>query len=113
MFFPSPAPSGTHGRGPTMQHSGAAAGRLPAGRRAGRPRRTRTEDGMAKRSRTPTPEPSPSVTRDRAARLCRLLRLLGTGSQTRANLLRRLDLDVRGFYRDLETLRKFDITVEL
>jgi hypothetical protein len=73
----------------------------------------RTEDGMAKRSRTPTPEPSPSVTKDRAARLCRLLRLLGSSSQTRANLLRRLDLDVRGFYRDLETLRKFDITVEL
>jgi len=65
---------------------------------------------MAKRSRTPTPK---AVTADRAARLCRLLRLLGTGGQTRAALLQRLRLDLRGFYRDLGDLRKFGIVVEL
>ena len=67
---------------------------------------------MAKRSRTPTPEPL-AVTKDRAIRLCRLLRLLGTSKQTRANLLRSLVIDVRGFYRDLATLRTHGIVVEL
>ena len=43
-----------------------------------------------------------SLTSLRAARLYRLLTLLGTGPQTRGFLLRRLKLDVRGFYRDLE-----------
>jgi len=47
----------------------------------------------------------------RAARLYRLLTLLGTGPQTRAFLLRRLKLDVRGFYRDLEALRTLGIEV--
>lgn len=47
----------------------------------------------------------------RAARLYRLLTLLGTGAQTRAFLLRRLKLDVRGFYRDLEALRTLGIDV--
>ena len=67
---------------------------------------------MAKRSRTPTPEPL-AVTKDRAIRLCRLLRLLGTGKQTRVDLLRSLTVDVRGFYRDLATLRTHGIVVEL
>ncbi|HKI30882.1 MAG TPA: hypothetical protein VKA46_03380 [Gemmataceae bacterium] len=47
----------------------------------------------------------------RAARLCKLLRLLRDRPQTRSALTRRLKLDVRGFYRDLEWLRKFDIAV--
>jgi predicted DNA-binding transcriptional regulator YafY len=67
---------------------------------------------MAKRSSTPTPEPL-AVTKDRAIRLCRLLRLLGSGKQTRADLLRSLAVDVRGFYRDLATLRAHGIDVEL
>lgn len=54
-----------------------------------------------------------SVTADRAARLFRLLRLLGEAPQSRANLLRRLDLNIRGFYRDLEALRTAGITVHL
>jgi predicted DNA-binding transcriptional regulator YafY len=54
-----------------------------------------------------------SVTRDRAGRLCRLVRLLGAGSQTRAALTQKLRLDVRGFYRDLSTLRKAGVVVEL
>jgi predicted DNA-binding transcriptional regulator YafY len=52
-----------------------------------------------------------TLTASRAARLYRLLTLLGTGPQTRAALLRRLKLDVRGFYRDLESLRALGIEV--
>ena len=68
---------------------------------------------MTQRSRTPSSSSLHAVSADRAKRLCRLLRLLGPGGQTRAALLRRLRLDVRGFYRDLELLRKFDILIEL
>ncbi len=52
-----------------------------------------------------------SLTSLRAARLYRLLTLLGTGPQTRSLLLRRLKIDVRGFYRDLEALRALRIEV--
>jgi hypothetical protein len=52
-----------------------------------------------------------SLTSLRAARLYRLLTLLGNGPQTRAFLLRRLKLDVRGFYRDLEAIRTLGIEV--
>lgn len=52
-----------------------------------------------------------SLTPPRAARLYRLLTLLGDGPQTRTSLVRRLKLDVRGFYRDLEALRGFLIEV--
>jgi len=51
------------------------------------------------------------VTAQRAGRLCKLLRLLRNGPQTRLALARRLKLDVRGFYRDLEWLRQFGIPV--
>ena len=54
-----------------------------------------------------------AVTAKRAARLYRLLRLLDEGPQTRAGLARRLRLDVRGFYRDLELLRSAGIDVPL
>src|SRR5205823_12485517 len=57
--------------------------------------------------------PPPAVTVDRAARLCRLVSLLGEKPQTRAGLLRRLKLDVRGFYRDLQLLREVGIVVSL
>lgn len=52
-----------------------------------------------------------TLTASRAARLYRLLTLLGAGPQTRAALLRRLKIDVRGFYRDLEALRALGIDV--
>jgi hypothetical protein len=42
-----------------------------------------------------------------------MLRLLGKKGQARAPLLKRLKLDVRAFYRDLEDLRKIGIHVEL
>jgi hypothetical protein len=68
---------------------------------------------MAKRRSTP-PVPAPrTVTAERAARLHRLLRLLGTNPLTRDQLMRRLRLDMRGFYRDLELLRASGISVSL
>lgn len=54
-----------------------------------------------------------AVTLERAARLYRLLSLLGRGPQTRAVLTRRLRLGIRGYYRDLEILRAVGITVAL
>lgn len=68
---------------------------------------------MAKRRRPATPEPLPAVTLDRAARLCRLIHLLGGDSQPRSALLLKLRQDVRGFYRDLEFLRSVGIDVAL
>jgi len=53
------------------------------------------------------------VTPDRAARLYRLLRLLGRGPRSRDVLTQRLHLNVRGFYRDLEMLEKLGISVIL
>ena len=53
------------------------------------------------------------VTPDRAARLYRLLQLLGRGPRSRDVLLRRLRLNVRGFYRDLEMLQKLGIPISL
>jgi predicted DNA-binding transcriptional regulator YafY len=63
--------------------------------------------------RNPRPTKAQAVTAQRAARLCKLLRLLGRGPQTRSALTRRLRLDVRGFYRDLDLLRTAGITVAL
>lgn len=54
-----------------------------------------------------------AVTAERAARLHRLLRLLAVEPLTRETLMRRLRLDVRGFYRDLKFLRSFDIALPL
>jgi hypothetical protein len=68
---------------------------------------------MAKKGKKAIPLPCRSVSAERAERLYRLLQLLGTGPQTRASLTRRLRLDVRGFYRDLELLRATGIAVPL
>jgi len=54
-----------------------------------------------------------AVTAERAARVYRLLKLLGAGPQPRTTLIRRLRLDIRGFYRDLELLRAAHIDVPL
>ena len=70
---------------------------------------TRPEDGMPKKA-TPAPHtPLKAVTADRAARLYRLLKVIGDKPQTREALRRRLHLDIRGFYRDLELLREAGI----
>src|SRR5581483_10106710 len=53
-----------------------------------------------------------SVTSARVARLYRLLRLLAGGPVTRPALLRRLGLNQRGFYRDIELLRSAGILVK-
>jgi hypothetical protein len=53
------------------------------------------------------------LTAPRAARLYRLLSVLGDGAQTRRVLLLRMKVDVRGFYRDLELLRELRIDIAL
>lgn len=54
-----------------------------------------------------------SVSLERAARLYRLVELLGDGPRTRAQILSKLKIDIRTFYRDLELLRDCRIAVEL
>src|SRR5437660_3084356 len=72
-----------------------------------------TGSGMAKK-RKPTAKPSATaITPERAARLYRLLALLGQKPQTRAALAARLKLGVRGFYRDLVVLREVGVEVRL
>jgi predicted DNA-binding transcriptional regulator YafY len=68
---------------------------------------------MAKKQ-SPTPRAAGvGVTPERFRRLYRLLGLLGEGAETRSTLLRRLHLDVRGFYRDLEALRAAGVPIEV
>jgi predicted DNA-binding transcriptional regulator YafY len=55
---------------------------------------------------------SQSVTAGRVARLYRFIALLKRGPAGRATLLRRLSLNQRGFYRDMELLRAAGIHVE-
>lgn len=68
---------------------------------------------MAKKRPSRSAPPAPAITADRFTRLFRLLQLLGAGPQTRALLLRRLRVDLRGFYRDLVLLREAGIEVVL
>jgi predicted DNA-binding transcriptional regulator YafY len=56
---------------------------------------------------------SVTLTAPRAARLYKLLTLLGDGPQTRRALLLRARIDIRGFYRDLEALRGLHIDIEM
>jgi len=53
------------------------------------------------------------LTTQRAARLYKLLTLLGAAPLTRRILLARLRIDVRGFYRDLEALRTLRIEITM
>jgi hypothetical protein len=64
-----------------------------------------------KRQAPPPPAEHSGVTTERFLRLHRLVQLLGAGPATRETLARRLRLDVRGFYRDLELLRAAGIGV--
>ncbi len=70
---------------------------------------------MAKKRKTPAKPVSPTagVTPERFVRLYRLVKLLAGGPQTRQTLARRLRLDVRGFYRDLDLLRSSGVSVML
>jgi predicted DNA-binding transcriptional regulator YafY len=53
------------------------------------------------------------VTADRAARLYRILKLLGKGPQTREALTANLKVGVRDFYRDLKVLREIGVSVSV
>lgn len=69
---------------------------------------------MAKKRKTPAkPSTVPGVTPERFARLYRMVRLLAGTPQTRDALAKRLRLDVRGFYRDLDLLRSAGISILL
>jgi hypothetical protein len=68
---------------------------------------------MAKKRSPGPPAELKTVTAERAARLYRLLQLLGAGPRTRDVLTKRLGLGIRKFYRDLEFLRSAGITVLL
>jgi hypothetical protein len=68
---------------------------------------------MAKNARPSPGSEQTAVTVERASRLYRLLQLLAAAASNRATLMRRLKLDVRGFYRDLELLRASGIVIEV
>jgi len=68
---------------------------------------------MPKRRPKPASHPSGPISAERSARLYRLLRLLRDGPKARKVLLRRLHLDIRGFYRDLEKLRQLGVGLDL
>lgn len=51
------------------------------------------------------------VTSQRAGRLFRLLNLIGEAPRKRSVLLRKLKVDRRGFYRDLEFLRSLNVEI--
>jgi predicted DNA-binding transcriptional regulator YafY len=57
--------------------------------------------------------PAAGVTPERFVRLYRMVKLLAGSAQTREALARRLQLDVRGFYRDLDLLRTSGVSVAL
>jgi hypothetical protein len=65
---------------------------------------------MAKQ-RAQAHEASRAVTTERARRLIRLVQILAAAPQTRLELQRRLRIDVRSFYRDLELLRSSGLAV--
>ena len=68
---------------------------------------------MAKKRTTLGERQAASITAKRVPRLYRLLKLLGQRPQTRDFLCERLEQTVRGFYRDLELLRKVGIRIDL
>jgi len=57
----------------------------------------------------PAPSDRKSITADRFVRLYKLLKLLASGAKDRPTLTKRLGLDVRGFYRDLQLLSQAGI----
>jgi hypothetical protein len=61
--------------------------------------------------RSKTHDPSPALTAQRAARLYHLLSLIAGSARNRPALLKKLKVDLRGFYRDLELLRGLGVDV--
>jgi predicted DNA-binding transcriptional regulator YafY len=76
-------------------------------------RRRQDDDGqdMAKAQRQRPRGRSRSVTAARVARLYRFVHMLANGPVARPVLLRRLGLNQRGFYRDIELLRAVGVRV--
>ena len=68
---------------------------------------------MAKNRSTPGYSNAKTVTSERAARLYRLIKIVQSKPLTREALRKRLRLDLRGFYRDLELLRDAGIELAL
>lgn len=68
-------------------------------------------NAMAKRSANREQTESQNVTADRVARLYRLVAMLAPRPVARATLLRRLRMNQRSFYRDIELLRRREIPV--
>ncbi|HWG41988.1 MAG TPA: HTH domain-containing protein [Gemmataceae bacterium] len=70
---------------------------------------------MAKKRKSPTKSTptAAGVTPERFVRVFRMVQLLAGGSQTREAIARRLRVDVRGFYRDLDLLRSSGVIVNL
>jgi predicted DNA-binding transcriptional regulator YafY len=66
---------------------------------------------MARKRSSKSKAPEVVVTADRAARLYRILKLLGKGPQKRESLTANLKVGVRDFYRDLKVLRAIGIAV--
>jgi hypothetical protein len=54
-----------------------------------------------------------TITPERAKRLYHLVKLLSRGPRSRTDLTRALRLNVRGFYRELEVLRTYGISITL
>lgn len=68
---------------------------------------------MSRKRSSPVERSPHGVTADRAARLYRLVKLLGQRPQAREALCAKLALTVRSFYRYLELLREVGVGVEL
>jgi hypothetical protein len=66
---------------------------------------------MAAKRRLNSKRSSGPITPARAARLYRLLKLLKSRQQARGFLARTLKVDLRGFYRDLRTLRELGVRI--
>jgi hypothetical protein len=54
-----------------------------------------------------------SLSPGRIARLCRFVQLVGKGPKTRAALVKKLKVNIRGFYRDFQQMREFGVAVEM
>lgn len=70
----------------------------------------REMDMPPKRTKSPRRNSGP-ITSERAARLYRLLKLLKDRPKSRSSLVSGLRLDLRGFYRDLKTLRGLGVRI--
>ena len=68
---------------------------------------------MARTRSLDRPDKAGGITVERAARLYRILAALRSGPKTRGELLAHLQIDIRGYYRDLEKLRELGVTFTL